>query len=194
MSKRLVEDKLCRFGIPQKIHSDQGRQFESKLLQEMCKMLGIDKTRTTPYHPQSDGLVERFNYTLVTIMSAHVASNQKDWDDQLPYVMMAYRSSDHETTGMSPNMLMFGCQVSTPLDLMFEMPSLIKPIPNNQWVWELRDKIETAHAKVRQYTQQSMHRQKVLHDSRISYEKFEIGDQVFVYFPVKQIGTSSKLT
>ena len=127
-------------------------------------------------------------------MNAHVDSNQKDWDDQLPYVMMAYRSADHETTGMSPNMLMFGCQVSTPLDLMFEMPSLIKPIPNNQWVWELRDKIETAYAKVRQYTQQSMHRQKVLHDSRISYEKFEIGDQVFVYFPVKQIGTSSKLT
>ena len=194
VAKILVEDILCRFGIPQKIHSDQGRQFESKLFQEMCKMLGIDKTRTTPYHPQSDGMVERFNRTLATMLSAYVDSNQKDWDDQLPYVMMAYRSADHETTGMSPNMLMFGREVSTPLDLMFEMPSLIKPIPNNQWVWELRDKIETAHAKVRQYTQQSMHRQKALHDSRISYEKFEIGDQVFVYFPVKQIGTSSKLT
>ena len=108
--------------------------------------------------------------------------------------MMAYRSSEHETTGMSPNILMLGREVSTPLDLMFELPQLIRPIPNNQWVWELRDRIESAHALVREYTQQAMHRQKQIHDMRMSYETFTIGDQVFVYFPVKKIGTSSKFT
>ena len=153
VAKVLVEDVLCRFGIPQAIHSDQGRQFESNLFQEMCKLFGIEKTRTTPYHPQSDGMVERFNRTLATMLTAYVSSNQRDWDSQLPYVTMAYRSTDHETTGMSPNMLMFGREVSTPLDLMFELPNLSKPIPNNQWVWELRDRIETAHTLVRQYTQ-----------------------------------------
>ena len=194
VAKILVENVLCRFGIPQKIHSDQGRQFESNLFQEMCKILGIEKTRTTPYHPESDGMVERFNRTLAAMLSAYVSDNHRDWDEQLPYVMMAYRSAEHETTGMSPNMLMFGREVSTPLDLMFEMPLMIKPIPNNQWVWELQDRIESAHATVRKNTQQSMHRQKQLHDSRMSYEKFNIGDQVFVYFPVKPIGTSSKLS
>ena len=194
VAKILVDEILCRFGIPQKIHSDQGRQFESNLFREMCKLLGIDKTRTTPYHPQSDGMVERFNRTLATMLTAYVSTNQRDWDDQLPYVMMAYRSAEHETTGMSPNMLMFGREVSTPLDLMFELLQLSKPIPNNQWVWELRDKIESAHKLVRQYTQQSMHRQKRLRDSRTSYETFSVGDQVYVYFPVKKIGTSAKLT
>ncbi|MCG8033048.1 MAG: DDE-type integrase/transposase/recombinase, partial [Candidatus Thiodiazotropha taylori] len=194
VAKLLVEEIICRFGIPRTIHSDQGRQFESKLFQEMCKLLDIEKTRTTPYHPESDGMVERFNRTLATMLSAYVSENHKDWDNQLPYVMMAYRSTDHETTSMSPNMLMLGREVSTPLDLMYEMPSLIKPIPNNQWVWELQEKIESAHAIVRQYTQQSMHRQKQVHDSRLSFEKFKIGDQVFVYFPVKRVGTSSKLT
>lgn len=77
---------------------------------------------------------------------------------------------------------------------MFEMPSLVKPIPNNQWVWELQDRIERAHATVRQYTQQSMRRQKQIHDSRTAYEQFNTGDQVFVYFPIRQTGTSSKLT
>ena len=192
VAKTLVENVLCRFGIPQKIHSDQGRQFESNLFQEMCKLLGIEKTRTTPYHPESDGMVERFNRTLATMLSAFVSSNNKDWDEQLPYVMMAYRSAEHETTGMSPNILMFGREVATPLDLMYEMPPMNKPIPNNQWVWELQDRIETAHATVRKYTQQSMRRQKQLHDSRTAYEKFNVGDQVFVFFPVRPIGTSSK--
>ena len=93
-------------------------------------------------------MVERFNRTLATMLTAYVSTNQRDWDDQLPYIMMAYRSAEHETTGMSPNMLMFGREVSTPLDLMFELPQLSKPIPNNQWVWELRDKIESAHKLV----------------------------------------------
>ena len=74
----------------------------------MCKILGIEKTHTTAYHPESDGMVEHFNRTLATMLSALVSSNHKDWDEHLPYVMMAYRSTEHETTGMTPNMLMFG--------------------------------------------------------------------------------------
>ena len=134
----------------------------------MCKILGIEKSRTTPYHPESDGKVERFNRRLAAMLTAYVSDNPRDWDEQLPYVMMAYGSAEHETTGMSPNMLMFGQEVSTPIDLMFEMPLMIKPIPNNQWVWELQDRIESAHATVRKNTQQSMHRQKQLHVSCMS--------------------------
>ena len=89
VAKILVEEVLCRFGIPQTIHSDQGRQFESNLFQEMCKLLGIEKTRRTPYHPQSDGMIERFNRTLATMLTAYVSTSQRDWDDQLPYVKMA---------------------------------------------------------------------------------------------------------
>ena len=126
------------------------------------------------------------------MLSAYVAKSHKDWDEQLPYEMVAYRSTDHETTGMNPNKLMFGREVSTPLDLMFEIPSFVKPVPNNQWVWELQKRIETAHALVRQTTQQKMHRQKLIHDIRISYEKFQIGEQVLVFFPVKQVGRGSR--
>ncbi len=145
VAKILVEEVVVKFGIPAKIHSDQGRQFESKLFQEMCKILNIDKTRTTPYHPQSDGMVERFNKTLATMLSAYVQENQRNWDELIPYVMMAYRSSEHETTGMTPNMLMMGREVSTPLDLLYEMPVGMKTFPDNEWVWELKERLETAH-------------------------------------------------
>mgnify|MGYP003690680141 CR=1 FL=1 len=84
---------ICRLGVPAVIHSDQGRQFESKLFTEMCSLLGIRKTRITPYRPQSNGMVERFNSTLTTMMGSFVNDNNSDWDEQLhvQYVMMAYR-------------------------------------------------------------------------------------------------------
>ena len=72
------------------------------------------KTRTTPYHPKSDGMVERFNKTSATMLSAYVDDNHRDWDVHLPYVLMAYRATEHETTGFSPNMLMLGRETSIP--------------------------------------------------------------------------------
>jgi transposase InsO family protein len=123
VARIMVEEVVTRFGVPHVIHSDQGRQYESRLFQEMCQMLGTTKTRT-PYHPKSDGMVERFNRTLETMLSAYVSDNHKDWDRQLPYVMMAYRATAHETTGFSPNMLMLGRETSTPLDLVYDICEL----------------------------------------------------------------------
>jgi len=193
VAKILVEEVVTRFGIQNIIHSDQGRQFEGKLFHEMCQLLRIEKTRTTPYHPQSDGMVERFNRTLTTMLSAYVNENQTNWDDQIPYVMMAYRSSEHETTEMTPNKLMLGREVCTPLDLAFELPREEKSIPLNKWVWELQERLETAHQMVRQNTGNEMQRQKRIHDKRTNYETFKEGDKVLVYFPVKKVGMSPRL-
>ena len=92
VARVLVEEFVARFGIPRQIHSDQGRNFESKVFQEMCNSLGMEKTRTTPLHPQSDGMVERFNRTIEEMLCKFVAENQRDWDGHLPILMMAYRS------------------------------------------------------------------------------------------------------
>ena len=83
---------------PQQIHSDQGKEFESQLFQKVCQKLGTEKTHTTPYRPQSDGLVERYNATLQRTFSMLVNENRNDWDDHLPYVLMAYRASVQEST------------------------------------------------------------------------------------------------
>ena len=190
----LIEQVVSRFGIPRQLHSDQGRQFESKLFSEMCHLLQIEKTRTTPYHPQSDGMVERFNRTLVAMLGAFVNSNHTDWDEQLQYVMMAYRSTEHESTGFTPNLCMLGRETTCPLDIVYAMPSSIKAVPVNRWVWELQDRLETAHAQVRQNTGESMKRQKRHHDGRLSFETFDTGEKVYVFFPVKRVGCSSKLT
>ena len=160
----------------------------------MCKLLQITKTRTTPYHPKSDGMVERFNKTLTAMLSTFVNENHTNWDEQLQYVMMAYRSTEHETTGLTPNMCMLGRETTCPLDIMYEMPPAIKNIPQNMWVWQLQENLEMAHAKVRQNISVNMKRQKRYHDENLSFETFEAGDKVYVYFPVKKVGCSSKLT
>jgi hypothetical protein len=192
--KIIVEEVIVRFGAPYFIHSDRGRQFESNLFKDMCILLGIEKTQTTPYHRKSDGMVERFNRTLEAMLSAYVSDHQRDWDSHLPYVMMAYRSAEHERTTLTPNMLMLGRETSTPLYLMYEMPSSIKMKPANMWVWELRERLEDAHRIVRKYALGSMFRQKTYHDRKSYWEKFQVGDIVYVFFPKHKICCFPKFT
>ncbi len=104
----IVREFFCRFGIPMELHSDQGRNFESNLLKEVCMIPGIHKTRTTPYHLQSDGMVERFNRTLVAQLSLFINENQTDWDEQLSTVLLAYWTAVHKSTGQTPAKLMMG--------------------------------------------------------------------------------------
>ena len=101
----IVREEVSMFGMLSIIHSDQGRQYESKLFSEMCKVLHIKKTRTTPYHPQSGGMVERFIKTLVRMLKSYINDHQSDWDEQLPFLTMAYRSVEHETTGSAQTIL-----------------------------------------------------------------------------------------
>jgi len=75
IARIFVNEFICRFGVPEQLHTDQGRNFESTLIREVCKMLGITKTRTTPYHPQSDGMIERFNRTILNMMSTAVSDD-----------------------------------------------------------------------------------------------------------------------
>ena len=108
---------VCRFGIPSVIHSDQGREFENKVMHELCLLGGSHKAITTPYHPESDGLVEHFNRTLFRMLAMFAGENKDDWDDLLPVVMITYRSSVHESTGFSPYRLMFGEECTLPMDI-----------------------------------------------------------------------------
>ena len=99
------------------IHSDQGSNFESQVFKEMCKLLGLHKTRTTSLRPQSDGMVERFNATIENMLASFVSENQKDWDEYIFLLMMAYRAAVHETTKVSPYEMMFGRTINLPIDL-----------------------------------------------------------------------------
>ena len=122
VADKLVHGLIARFGVPLQLHTDQGRQFESNLFQELCNLLGIAKTRTTSYHPQSDGLVERYNRTLQGMLSLFVEENQRDWDEYVAVLCMAYRASPQESTNVTPNMMMLGHEVNLPVDILYGRP------------------------------------------------------------------------
>lgn len=130
-------------------------------------------------------MVECFKKTLASMLSSFVQENHRDWDKYIPFVMMAHGSSAHETTNYTPNMLMLGRETSTPLDILYEIPSVIQSIPENKWVWELiiKERLVHSHNIVRQTTGMSMNRQKRYRDTKVSYESFKPEDQGLRLFP-----------
>uniref|UniRef100_A0AAQ5X6I1 Gypsy retrotransposon integrase-like protein 1 n=2 Tax=Amphiprion ocellaris TaxID=80972 RepID=A0AAQ5X6I1_AMPOC len=119
VAKILVEKFFVHYGLPARIHSDQGRDFESRLIREMLKMMGIRKSRTTPYHPQGDPQPERFNRTLLSMLGTLSQEKRKQWSQHIPYLVHAYNSTKCDATGFSPYFLMFGREARLPVDLCF---------------------------------------------------------------------------
>ena len=97
----LVDEIVCRYGVPSTLHNDRGANLTSKVISVLCECLGIRRTQTTAYHPQGNGQVECFNHTLEAMLSKMVKENQKDWDLHIPKALFAYLMSLHESTGFS---------------------------------------------------------------------------------------------
>ena len=194
VAHKIVHEFVSRFGTPLELHSDQGRNYESKLFREMCVALDIHKTRTSPYHPQSNGVVERFNSTLVNMIASYVSKNQKDWDVNLPLLTAAYRCCDHASTGYTPNMLMLGREVFLPVQIALgSLHPHQDPVGTNEYVSDLRDKMSVVFSHVREHLQKAQILQKKDYDSRIALKTYKVGDAVYVLDSTKQIGLSPKL-
>jgi len=101
----LVDKIFTRIGLPLQLLSDQGKEFDSCLMHELCNRLEISKIRTSAYKPSTNGITERFHRTLNNMMGRVVSEHQRDWCKRLPFIMAAYRAAQHESTGYSPNYL-----------------------------------------------------------------------------------------
>ncbi|XP_022834877.1 uncharacterized protein LOC111362435 [Spodoptera litura] len=136
VAKILYTDWICRYGSPVKLTSDQGRQFESSLFRQLLKLLGIERIRTTAYHPQANGAIERFHRTLKAALMARLST--KSWVDELPTVLLGLRAASRSDTGVSAAQLTFGRTLRLPGDFydatgvgLSEPHSLVERIREN---------------------------------------------------------------
>src|SRR6185436_3078350 len=193
VARVLLDVFLCRFGLPIQILSDLGKEFENKVMHEMCRVLGIDKIRTTAYKPSTNGGIERFHRTLNTMLGKVVETSQRDWDERLPGVMAAYRASRHETTGFSPNYLILGREARAPIDLVLGEPNdEAGEISFDSFVDNKIAKLQEAYALVREHTQQSANRAKKYYELRVKARDFNVGDWVYYYSPRRYVGKTPK--
>ena len=150
--KILTEKWFYTYGVPKRIHSDQGRSFEGELLKRLCQLYGIAKTRTTPYHPEGNGQCERFNRTLHDLLRSLPGEKKRKWPQMLPQLLFAYNTTVHQSTGHSPYELMFGQKPQLPVDLLLgradEEPS---PTTPDDWVKEHQDHLATVYVAARKH-------------------------------------------
>ena len=123
-AKALVDNFITQYGYPLRIHSDQGRNFESSLIKEMCNITSILKSRTTPYHPAGNGSCEKFNSTLLGLLGTLAVDKKSMWKEYLNLLVLAYNCTPHQTTGFAPYQLMFGRVPRLPIDSMFGLTNL----------------------------------------------------------------------
>ncbi|GFW04467.1 hypothetical protein TNCV_878361 [Trichonephila clavipes] len=192
VAEAIVQHWISRYGVPLQLHSDQGRNFVSAVLKGVCELLGIDKTKTTPLHPQSDGMVERFNRIILNNLSLMVSKNQQDWDQKVPLFLLAYRSAVHETTGYSPSQMLFGQDLRLPCDLLFGRPPDTPSSPE-EYVQNLQARFEDVHNLARERINLRTEKIKTRYDTKATGHQFKEGDKVWLYNPTRRKGLSPKL-
>ena len=191
-NRRAPLQLFFRFSPPEQLHSDQGRNFEAAVITEVCRLLGVDKSRTTPYHPQSDGLVERFNRTLLSMLATAVTDRPFEWEQHLRLLCFAYNTSVHPTTGYSPFALMFGRKAQVPMDIVLgTIPPAAQTIP--QYVAKLHTSLEAVYGYVRYQMGHQLQRHKSHYDGRFHGKLYEVGNMVWLHSPAVQRGRSRKL-
>uniref|UniRef100_A0A3B1JU25 Gypsy retrotransposon integrase-like protein 1 n=1 Tax=Astyanax mexicanus TaxID=7994 RepID=A0A3B1JU25_ASTMX len=164
----LVHEWFYRFGVPARLHSDQGRNFESAVIAQLCLLYGVQKTHTTPYRPQGNGQCERFNRTLHDLLRTLPTEQKRVWTRHLAQVVFAYNTTCHQTTGESPYFLMFGQVPRLPVD--FLLATVDEPSCGGvgDWVVEHQRTLAETYQKVRGRLEKAAEMRRTSHDQRVN--------------------------
>ena len=177
----------------ERILSDQGVNFESKLLKQLCILLGTDKLHTTTYHPAGNGVTERLNKPIKPTLAKFVSAAHDDWDTFLPMALSAYNNSYHSTIKMTPYEAQFGRPSTQISDVIMhnQLPHDTKPSDVNDFTLQLRRSAEHISRMVQENTAQAQDKQKRSYDKFVKNNaQFHVGDTVKITSFRHRIGLS----
>ena len=179
---------FSRVGIPEEILTDQGTPFMSRIMKDLCKLMQIKQLRTSVYHPQTDGLVERFNRTLKQMLKKVMEADGRNWDQLLPYLMFSIREVPQSSTGHSPFELLYGRRPRGLLDIAKEAWEQ-QPSPHRtmvEHVGDMRDRMATLWPLVREHMQEAQVAQARVYNRGAQQRDFQPGDKVLVLVPTTE--------
>lgn len=189
VAKVLFENFFVHYGLPARVHSDQGRDFECQLIQEFLRMLGIRKSRTTPYHPQGDPQPERFNRTLLSMLGTLESAKRQRWSQYVSSLVHAYNCTFNEATGYSPYFLLFGREARLPIDVCFGLfPYGKENTTHTQYVQKLKADLQEAYELASAAALRNHQKNKTYYDRRVRHQVLAKGDRVLV----KNLGLKGK--
>ena len=189
VAKALVREWFLRYGVPFRIHSDQGRCFHANIVTELYKIYAVDKSRTTPYHPMGNRQCERYNRTMHGLLRTLTPAQKTKWPDYLPELTYAYNVTPHAATGFSPFYLMFGRIPRLPIDIRLHNDETLQSQTvrgtNMNWVDYHQSKLKSAYAKATEQLELDIANRKASYDKHTREDTLQTGDHVHLRNRVK---------
>ena len=183
------------FGVPEALLLDRGTNLLSHIMMDICRFLDIEKLNTTSYHPECDGMVQRFNRTLKSMLRKRAAQFNKQWDNHPPALLLAYRNAPHDATGEKLSFLLFGWDCRSPQEAALLPVANNTPLTNimdcrEELIFTLSSTRETAFESI----QKAQQRYKTSYDRNSDNHSYRVGDWVLIRFPSEETGKFRKLS
>ena len=183
VAKVLIKEWFNKLGIPQQIHSDRGKCFDSKIVHHLCKYYDILKTKTTPYHPQGNSQCERFNRTLHDLLRSLETEKKARWPEILPELTFVYNCTPHASTGYSPYFLFFGQEPRLHIDNILNLPS--ETGTGLDYIYRHQKKMKEVFEKASKRIQEKASARKKRHDIKVKEDDLSQGTKVLLRKRVK---------
>ena len=188
---------VLQHGAPYFLISDRGKCLTSDFAEKLYRDLQTNHLVTAAYHPQTNGLVERFNHTFAQMLSMYVDSCHDDWDEIVDFVVFAYNTSRQESTGASPFLLLYGREAVLPIDVALgnnpDSKKLGEPVSYSSYLQDLSTRLVTIREIVKRRLIVVQAKQKKCYDKHRKSVSYVPGDLVWIYRPLRKKGRSEKL-
>ena len=173
---------ILHYGFLAKIITNQGQNFESKLIENLCQVTGVKKLRSSQYHPQTNGQCECFNSTLLNMLGTLTPKQKKDWKSQVPALVHAYNCTRNAATGFSPYYLLFGREPRHPVDVEFALQrgSQKGSLSESAYISQLRSRLKFTHKRAKQMAKRQQARHKGLYDQKCRGAELKVRNLVLV--------------
>ena len=186
---KIFNEFIMRFGFPQKLHHDQGSEFENDLFKRLHELSGIQASRTTPYHPQGDGQVERWNRTVINMLKTLPEKLKSKWKDHVHKLVFAYNCTKNDATSFSPFQLLFGRSPRLPIDFMFDLHQNHDDLSHSDYVDSWKKAMNEACVIARNNAKKSAGSGKRSYDKKLYGATLRVGDRVLVRNKSERGGT-----